>query len=63
MTRVELDVQRTALRRMLNTLDAVKVECRTCIAWAGATCEKYGPPPADVVSVGCDEWQFDDIPF
>jgi hypothetical protein len=63
MTRIELDVQRTALRRMLTTLDAVKVECRTCGAWAGATCEKYGPPPADVVPVGCDEWQFDDIPF
>ena len=63
MTRIELDVQRTALRRMLTTLDAVKVECRTCVAWVGSTCEKYGPPPPEVVPVGCDEWTFDQIPF
>lgn len=63
MTRIELDVQRTALRRMLTTLDAVKVECRTCGAWVGSTCAKYGPPPAEVVPVGCDEWVFDWIPF
>ena len=38
--------------------------CKTCTQYAMPECDKFqAAPPPDVVASGCDEWEFDGIPF
>lgn len=45
-------------------LAAVKTNCTRCAHndQRGA-CAKFGPIPADFMTVGCDQWEFDEVPF
>lgn len=64
MNMMELKMMRDLHKRELARLDAVKVSCVTCGEWQNQRCGKYGMvPPAEVKSGGCDEWEWDGIPF
>lgn len=64
MNGIQLQTQVTALREMLSRLEAIHVCCKTCSQYSGTTCKRYGEmPPAEVVAQGCDEWEFDGVPF
>lgn len=50
------------LKSALAVLEAQKTrtQCSDCINWGGGHCKKWGEPiPAEIQSVGCDEWVFD----
>ena len=41
-----------------------KKSCRDCQEFLGNECRKYNAePPPEVVKTGCDEWNWDEIPF
>lgn len=41
-----------------------KKSCMDCTNYQQNVCEKFNAaPPPDVVKVGCDEWNWDEIPF
>jgi hypothetical protein len=64
MNGTQLQMQKEALNQMLERLSAITVSCRTCEQFSGVRCLKYDSiPPAEVVAVGCDEWEFDGVPF
>jgi hypothetical protein len=45
-------------------LEAIVANCTHCEHYRHPnSCVKYGPIPAEFVAKGCDEWQYDDIPF
>lgn len=38
--------------------------CQSCNHWTRAQCKKFeAVPPADVQRTGCDDYEFDEIPF
>jgi hypothetical protein len=52
------------MREMLRQLEAISVKCSTCKHSHGKTCLKYmSDPPEDVRAKGCEEWEFDGVPF
>ena len=66
MTRTEMTLHRTALRRLLEPLERVVMCCNECVHFEGNWCCKHeGEPPADVVNtdIGCESWEHDPIPF
>lgn len=64
MNMIELKVMRDLHQRELARLDAVKVSCVTCEEWRNQRCSKYEMvPPAEVKVEGCENWQWDCIPF
>ena len=45
-------------------LEAIKPSCRNCVHSEGVHCTKFeAVPPNDVQAAGCDEWQWDGVPF
>lgn len=50
---------------MLAELDLVKPSCNTCIHFeSGKRCTKFDQVvPADFQEKGCDEWEFDGVPW
>lgn len=64
MDRVTLESVRRALRAELVRLELIKPCCASCVAFVGSVCEKFDAvPSAEVVAVGCDDWQHDGVPF
>ena len=64
MNQVQLEAMRMALGLGLQRLDAVSVNCRSCSAWKVSRCTKFDQvPPTDVQQVGCDDWNWDEVPF
>lgn len=64
MNQTHLYALQQALRNELVRLDAITVACKTCKAWEQTGCAKFdATPPADVQQVGCEEWEFDGVPF
>ncbi|WP_156770189.1 hypothetical protein [Bordetella bronchialis] len=64
MNGIQLQTQVTALREMLSRLEAIHVSCKTCQHFRNTYCERFEDvPPADVAVVGCEEWEFDGVPF
>lgn len=46
-------------RRML-----AKASCNNCNHWTRQSCAKFeAVPPPDVQKTGCDDYEFDEIPF
>lgn len=52
-------------RRELEWLMAQPINCTTCAQFDrdAKVCKSFGPVPDDFVAKGCDEWDFDEIPF
>ena len=64
MNRTELDDRISYCRRELQNLEGIPTNCTRCTHYRHANeCAKYGPIPAEFVARGCDEWEFDDVPF
>lgn len=64
MTRIEIQTKIELFRRELRTLEAIKIHCGNCEHFAYSQCQKFqAVPPADVQAVGCDEYEYDEIPF
>lgn len=63
MTRTEYTDHVANLRKELAFYEAVKPGCMGCSFFADSVCNKHGPVPADFIAAGCDEWNFDDVPF
>jgi hypothetical protein len=46
------------------TMARVKMNCRDCQMFSSAGCSKHeAMPPDDFIEVGCDAWQWDEVPF
>lgn len=64
MTRAEIQAKIDLFRRELKTLEAIKISCANCDHFATGQCKKFqAVPPAEVQAVGCDEYEYDEIPF
>ena len=66
MNRTEFEDRMHACRRELEALQAVHADmgCRTCWHYAAPTCGLYkSPVPAEFVPNGCDQWDYNDVPF
>ena len=65
MNRIELQTKREALTRMLAELDRVKPSCNTCVHFESSKrCAKFDQAvPAEFQASGCDEWEYDEVPF
>jgi hypothetical protein len=49
---------------MLWRLNAIKVACKSCQHFDGTRCLQFGEaPPPEVIQAGCDDWEFDGVPF
>lgn len=65
MNRIEIQAKIEVFRRELRALEAIKISCGTCIHTSRTGwCDKFkASPPDDVRAVGCDEYEYDNIPF
>lgn len=65
MNRNELTDMILNHKNALAQFEAVSTGCRDC-AWVEKdtpVCRKHGPIPDDFIEQGCDEWDWDDVPF
>lgn len=64
MTRLEFEDRLAYCKREYEFLQTVQTNCTRCQHYSiGAVCAKHGQIPPDFVQQGCDEWEFDDVPF
>lgn len=65
ITRAQWTARRDALKADLDRLEKFPPGCMTCLFLdASKVCLKYeARPPQDFYATGCDDWQFDEIPF
>lgn len=64
MTRNEHQAKVELYRRELRLLENIRITCNTCSQNASGWCNRFAAaPPEDVIKAGCDEWEWDGIPF
>lgn len=67
MNKAELKIRVELHDRELSRLRSIKVHCQSCEHYCFTTlprCRKFEVTiPPEVVPVGCDEWNYDFIPF
>lgn len=65
MTRNEFEDRLNYCRRELVFLLEQKINCTTCSLFVrdAKVCQRFGQVPDDFIEKGCDEWDFDDVPF
>ena len=65
MNRTELQDRLNYCKRELDMLENVTPNCMRCLMKdaTAPVCQKYGPIPAEFLVIGCDAWEFDDVPF
>lgn len=66
MTRDDITDRISWAQRDLNWLRGLQTNCTTCDDFTKETgfCKRHGGnPPADFVQQGCDQWNFDDVPW
>lgn len=65
LTRAGIEDRICYCRRELQALERVRADmgCRTCWNFDGRECKTYGQVPADFIPKGCDDWEFNDVPF
>jgi hypothetical protein len=55
------------IKSEITFLESIKTgaRCDNCDAWTGRGCKRADgvEPPAEVQQTGCDEWNWDEIPF
>lgn len=64
MKRVEIQAKIEVFRRELRMLESIKMNCGNCQHFVQSMCRKFDAvPPAEVQSFGCEEYEYDEIPF
>lgn len=65
MNRMLLEGERKALQSRLDVLNRINSNCHTCIKLEhSGYCQQHKSiVPDDFKTTGCDEWEWDDIPF
>ena len=66
MTRDDITDRISWAQRDLDWLRGLQTNCTTCYDFTNDTgfCKRHGgTPPPDFVQQGCDQWNFDDVPF
>ena len=65
MNRRELTDMILDTKKALTFYEGIAPNCTTCLLSDGDAnvCKRFGPVPADFVAQGCDEWEFDEVPF
>lgn len=67
MNRNELRERIRWLQNDLKHVQSIAPNCTNCESFTNGfnehACKQYGPVPADFIQVGCDNWNYDEIPF
>lgn len=64
MTLAELNIKKEALTAMLERLNEIETSCFQCDHFMAGKCKKFeATPPADFLKAGCEEWEWNGIPF
>ena len=65
MNRHELTDMILDSKKVLSFYEGIHTGCAMCEHFIrdARTCKKHGPVPHDFVEQGCDEWEWDDVPF
>lgn len=64
MNRNELIDRIAWAEKDLAFLKQLKTNCSTCETLRNGICTRFkAAPPPDFAAVGCEHWDFDDIPF
>ncbi len=64
MNKQELHDRIGYCQRELVFLQEVQTNCTRCKHYVNDDCLKFGQKvPQEFVAVGCDEWEFDEVPF
>ncbi len=65
MNRALLEGEKKALQSRLDVLNRINSNCHTCIKleYSGYCQQHKSSVPDDFKATGCDEWEWDDIPF
>lgn len=62
----EIKIKLELFRREVKMLESIPIKCPTCVNYqpVKGVCVKYQQsPPASVIETGCEEFEYDDIPF
>ena len=65
MNRIELTDRKCDVQKELEWLNNIDTGCRSCEHKKDDVdvCLKHGEIPADFIAQGCDQWEYDDVPF
>ena len=64
MTLTELNLKKEALSRMLQQLEDIETSCYLCDHFKSGRCLKFdATPPDDFLKAGCEDWEWNGIPF
>ena len=65
MHRMDIRERIPFLKRELAFFEQLETEmnCTRCVIFAEGQCKKYGAVPAEFMAVGCEEFEWDDVPF
>lgn len=65
MTRNELTDMILDTKKALAFYEGIKPNCTGCMLFVADAnvCKRYGPVPAEFIETGCDDWEYDDVPF
>lgn len=66
MKKLELQSKIELYRRELAHLESIQVGCESCDYFSRGLCDLAQPPmrpPAEIIPVGCPQWEWDHIPF
>lgn len=60
----ELNFKKELLQRELRRLESIETGCHQCDHFANSKCMKFdATPPPEFRKAGCEEWQWDGVPF
>lgn len=66
MKPIEIQVKINVARREMEYWQSILANkrCGSCVDWARDMCQRYqAKPPDGEKQPGCDDWQYDEIPF
>lgn len=63
MTRNDLVDRIGFAERDLKWLKSLQPNCTNCDDFDKGACKRFGPVPPDFVQQGCDQWNYNDVPF
>lgn len=64
MKKFEIEAKIELFSKELEHLKRIKINCQNCEFYQQSLCGKFqAAPPTEVLAVGCDEFNFDEIPF
>lgn len=64
MTLNELNIKMDLYRRELKRLEGIETSCHQCDHFERGKCRKFeATPPPEFLKAGCEEWEWNGIPF